>query len=105
MPMPARRSSPSRKLRRTKQQNGRPGEREPNLREVRIFRAKPSSHRSQATVAAELEVLEEILGHHFQNRELLERALTHKSRVDEENTEAPSDNEQLEFHRDPILGV
>ena len=45
-----------------------------------------------------------ILGHHFENRELLERALTHKSRVYEKNAEAPSDNEQLEFLGDSILG-
>jgi ribonuclease-3 len=58
----------------------------------------------QATVTAELELLEEILGHHFQNRELLERALTHKSRVYQKHAEAPSDNEQLEFLGDAILG-
>jgi ribonuclease-3 len=49
-------------------------------------------------------VLEGILGHHFENRELFERALTHKSCVYEKSTEAPSDNEQLEFLGDSILG-
>src|ERR1700737_745087 len=98
--MPLRRSSPSPKPKRTKRQNESP---EPKLREVRI-RAKPGSHRSHEPVTAGLEVLEEILDHHFENRELLERALTHKSRVYEKNAEAPSDNEQLEFLGDAILG-
>jgi ribonuclease III len=55
-------------------------------------------------VTAEIEALEGILGHHFEDRELLERALTHKSRVYEKNAEAPSDNEQFEFLGDAILG-
>lgn len=52
-----------------------------------------------------LEVLEAALGHRFKSRELLERALTHKSRVYEKSTEDPAaDNEQLEFLGDAILG-
>jgi ribonuclease-3 len=58
----------------------------------------------QEPVTAEIERLEEILGHPFKNRKLLERALTHKSRVYEKNADAPSDNEQLEFLGDAILG-
>jgi len=77
---------------------------EPNLREVRIFRAKPGSHRFHKPVTAEIEVLEQIVGHRFDNREVLERALTHKSCVYEKNTDVPSDNEQLEFLGDSILG-
>lgn len=49
--------------------------------------------------------LEEVLGHHFENRELLERALTHKSRLSEKSPDDPAaDNEQLEFLGDSILG-
>jgi ribonuclease-3 len=53
-----------------------------------------------------LEVLEEKLNHKFSSRELLERALTHKSRVYEKPAEGhgSSDNEQLEFLGDAILG-
>jgi ribonuclease-3 len=52
-----------------------------------------------------LQTLEEVLGHRFNNRELLERSLTHKSRVYEKNAEDPAaDNEQLEFLGDAILG-
>jgi len=52
-----------------------------------------------------LETLEDVLGHRFKNRELLERALTHKSRVYEKTSNDPaSDNEQLEFLGDAILG-
>lgn len=51
------------------------------------------------------ERLEDVLGHRFQNRELFERALTHKSRVYEKNSDsAAADNEQLEFLGDAILG-
>jgi ribonuclease-3 len=52
-----------------------------------------------------LETLEEVLGHPFKNRELLERSLTHKSRVYEKNAGVPAtDNEQFEFLGDAILG-
>ena len=48
----------------------------------------------------------EALGHTFRERELLERALTHKSRIYEKAAEGQSsaDNEQLEFLGDAILG-
>jgi len=56
-------------------------------------------------MGAHLEELEGVLGHRFKNRELLERALTHKSRVYEKNSEnGAADNEQLEFLGDSILG-
>lgn len=54
---------------------------------------------------AELDTLEGTLGHSFQDRKLLERALTHKSRVYEKNLQSVlDDNEQLEFLGDAILG-
>jgi ribonuclease III len=55
---------------------------------------------------AELGNLEKSLGHIFTNRELLEQALTHKSRIYEKNPEGQcsADNEQLEFLGDAILG-
>jgi ribonuclease III len=54
----------------------------------------------------ELAALEAVLGHTFRNRGLLERALTHKSRVYEKpmGQEGAGDNEQLEFLGDAILG-
>lgn len=56
-------------------------------------------------MGADWSVLEAVLGHHFENRELLERAFTHKSRLSEKNGQDPaSDNEQLEFLGDSILG-
>ncbi len=56
-------------------------------------------------MSAGLEALEQILGHRFANRELLSRALTHKSRVRESAAEpGHGDNEQLEFLGDSILG-
>src|SRR5579862_960654 len=55
---------------------------------------------------ADLAVLERALGHTFRSRELLERALTHKSRIYEQTVEGipEGDNEQLEFLGDAILG-
>jgi len=54
---------------------------------------------------SDLKSLEAVLGHHFENSELFERALTHKSRVSEKNPQdATGDNEQLEFLGDSILG-
>jgi ribonuclease-3 len=57
-------------------------------------------------VRAELEALEAALDYRFKDRRLLERALTHRSSVYEKNTEraACSDNEQLEFLGDSVLG-
>jgi len=57
-------------------------------------------------MTADLGVLERALGHKFHNRELLERALTHKSRIYEKSVDgqSASDNEQLEFLGDAILG-
>lgn len=57
-------------------------------------------------MGADLAVLERALGHTFRNRELLSRALTHKSRIYEKSPEGNvlADNEQLEFLGDSILG-
>ncbi|MEO8029154.1 MAG: ribonuclease III [Bryobacteraceae bacterium] len=57
-------------------------------------------------MAADLEILESALGHAFRDRELLVRALTHKSSVYEKAAAdgASADNEQLEFLGDSILG-
>ncbi|MCP5109867.1 MAG: ribonuclease III [bacterium] len=53
------------------------------------------------------ESLESTLGHHFADQVLLKRALTHKSRAFEEGEgggETDSNNEQLEFLGDAVLG-
>lgn len=52
------------------------------------------------------EALEEKLGFRFRNQELLVRALTHRSWLTEKSLSLPqkSDNEQLEFLGDAILG-
>ncbi len=57
-------------------------------------------------MSAGLESLQQTLGHVFQQRELLERALTHTSRIYEKNADGLQlvDNEQLEFLGDAILG-
>jgi len=55
---------------------------------------------------ADLGALEAAIGHVFGDRELFQRALTHKSRMHERPGETPctGDNEQLEFLGDAILG-
>ncbi len=55
---------------------------------------------------AELEILEKLLDYTFRDRSLLERALTHKSRIYEKaaDGQCADDNEQLEFLGDAILG-
>ncbi len=51
------------------------------------------------------EALEAKLGYSFRNRELLQRALTHRSRFSEMSpTRQGGDNEQMEFLGDSILG-
>lgn len=55
-----------------------------------------------------LEALEQRLGYEFQNKDLLRRALTHRSRLSDRAPSSSSlahdDNEQLEFLGDSILG-
>ena len=51
-----------------------------------------------------IERLEEKLGYQFKNRELLFRALTHRSCASEFPPDECADNEQLEFLGDSVLG-
>jgi ribonuclease-3 len=53
---------------------------------------------------SDLEALEEAAGHRFADRSLLVRALTHSSHAYEKSQEPLSDNEQLEFLGDAVLG-
>ena len=58
-------------------------------------------------MSAEPEVLEGTIGYSFRNRDLLLRALTHKSHAHERSTPGENgtdDNEQIEFLGDAILG-
>ncbi len=55
-------------------------------------------------MSADLENIEAVLGHRFQKREILVRALTHSSRVHEQDAGSPHDNEQMEFLGDAVLG-
>jgi len=58
-----------------------------------------------ASQVVESEVLQAALGYHFANRELLARAFTHRSSIYEKTSSAATtDNEQLEFLGDAILG-
>ncbi len=54
-----------------------------------------------------MEALEAVLGYQFRTRELLHRALTHRSSIYEKNDgrAATGDNEQLEFLGDAVLGL
>ena len=59
--------------------------------------------------AEEITELEDLLGHRFRQRQLLEQALTHSSHAHEQESRgeaaaAPRDNEQLEFLGDAVLG-
>jgi ribonuclease III len=52
----------------------------------------------------DLSALEERLGHQFADLRLLDRALTHRSRANEDASGATRDNESLEFLGDAVLG-
>ncbi len=52
----------------------------------------------------ETTALEERVGHHFRDRALLERALTHRSKANESGASPAVDNESLEFLGDAVLG-
>ena len=51
------------------------------------------------------ESLEQTIGHTFENRELMMRALTHSSYANEHEGEGLRDNERLEFLGDSVLGL
>ncbi|HYA43870.1 MAG TPA: ribonuclease III domain-containing protein, partial [Syntrophobacteraceae bacterium] len=53
---------------------------------------------------ADLEKLQDALGYQFQNRDLLLRALVHRSFA-YENQDVAADNETLEFLGDSVLGL
>jgi ribonuclease III len=64
-----------------------------------------AKYRTQHAVELGSESLEDALGYQFVNRQLLARAFTHRSSVHEKPLSAPAtDNEQLEFLGDAILG-
>ncbi|HSK10806.1 MAG TPA: ribonuclease III [Vicinamibacterales bacterium] len=54
--------------------------------------------------ARDLSALEDRLGYRFTEPRLLDRALTHRSRANEDLTGAARDNESLEFLGDAVLG-
>lgn len=56
------------------------------------------------SMRADLEAFEAAIGHSFQDRDLLVRALTHTSHAYEKSTPPLEDNEQLEFLGDSVLG-
>jgi ribonuclease-3 len=90
------------------------------LRQVRISvppdeaaeaRRLIETHRADAEGAVvipirhEFEPLERRLGYRFRDRGLLEHALTHKSRAQEDASGGVADNESLEFLGDAVLGL
>ena len=53
----------------------------------------------------ELKELEKRIGYHFQNPELLEKALRHSSYANENRARGYTSNERLEFLGDSVLGM
>jgi ribonuclease-3 len=70
-----------------------------------------TSHRTEVTGARvvplrnEFDVLERIVGYRFRDPGLLEHALTHTSRANEDTSGGVFDNESLEFLGDAVLGL
>jgi ribonuclease-3 len=71
---------------------------------IASFRSAPMGA-DPADWADDLVELEQRLGHAFADRGLLERALTHRSRVHEGPAGTVEDNEALEFLGDAVLGL
>lgn len=57
-----------------------------------------------ARIRDEFEALQEAAGYRFRDRGILEHALTHRSRANEDVTGGVTDNESLEFLGDAVLG-
>lgn len=52
-----------------------------------------------------MEQLEDLLGYHFQDHSLLDRALTHSSYINEHHKNKLDSNERMEFLGDSVLGL
>lgn len=52
-----------------------------------------------------IEILEEAMGYHFRNHELLKEALTHPTYVNENRNFSPGDNQRLEFLGDTVVNT
>ena len=57
-----------------------------------------------ARIRDEFETLQDAAGYRFRDRGILEHALTHRSRANEDVTGGVTDNESLEFLGDAVLG-
>jgi ribonuclease-3 len=65
---------------------------------------RDDEHGQLVRLRDEFEDLQAALGYRFRDRGLLEHALTHRSRANEDVTGGVADNESLEFLGDAILG-
>jgi ribonuclease-3 len=72
-------------------------------RVIRDYRASDETG-PQARIRDEFEALQEAAGYRFRDRGILEHALTHRSRANEDVTGGVVDNESLEFLGDAVLG-
>ncbi|RPJ53663.1 MAG: ribonuclease III [Acidobacteria bacterium] len=66
--------------------------------------AQPKGEVVHLAEPRDLSELEERVGHRFNDALLLERALTHRSRANEDASGGTTDNESLEFLGDAVLG-
>jgi ribonuclease-3 len=72
------------------------------LRVIASYRDQ--QHRGVSVSGDEFDALEAGAGYRFRDRGLLEHALTHRSRANEDVTGGVTDNESLEFLGDAVLG-
>jgi ribonuclease-3 len=72
---------------------------------LRRFQRPPSAGARVLALRDDLAPLEQRLGYRFRNRDLLVRALTHRSRAHEDGSGQESTNESLEFLGDAVLGL
>ena len=73
------------------------------MRNDKKRRENAASSSKKGWVSADLGALEEALGYHFHDRELLARALTHSSYINEHDLTRLDCNERLEFLGDAVL--
>src|SRR5262249_28104593 len=66
--------------------------------------SQQSGQRPDVPISQEFESLEAAIGYRFRDRGLLEHAMTHTSRANEDVTGGVVDNESMEFLGDAVLG-
>jgi len=78
-------------------------EQTPELDDVPLFSQQLDALSGDQPLATDLDALQQVMGYRFRDRNLLLRAITHPSYVNEHPEDGAGDNQRLEFLGDAVL--